>query len=315
MRKQQVIARYGKSARYPVCLSAIGVWQSRAELAKWMKREVSDEQVLSRTKLLKEWAEAAIEQLRKEQKEKEVSLWTKQLREIEKLLTKAQKCYEESVRVRLFYQDSHQWAADIFNQERAVVARTNDTNALQALQRVQKRWNNRKAFVKDSDRRTLEILEMLRDTASDKVAAKKGPNARYLEAAQSGDRMLSDKAWQGLLTAKEIQSRLVDAPVDMDAKEVRRLVKKLGVRLARDKRGRRLKPPLPKQKTERPYGLPRTTPWEEFISGTALAGSELSSRGPKDKKLPKNQFWDSTQARRTAAQKKTAGHKNKAATR
>ena len=111
-----------------------------------------------------------------------------------------------------------------------------------ALQRVRKRWDDKKAFLGDTDRRTLEILKMLRDKACDEAMAKDGAFDRLLEAFRSAHRPLSDEAWQALLTAREIQSRLVDAPGDRHAKEVRRLASKLGIRLAEDQHGRKRNP-------------------------------------------------------------------------
>jgi hypothetical protein len=229
-----------------------------------MKDEVSFEKVLNSAKQLKEEAEGAIKQFRKERKEKEANLWAAQLRKIDKHFLEVQTCYKALVGLRSFCQESHWWAAARFNRERDVVTRTGDVKALRALQRVRKLWNDKKAFLGDSDRRTLEILKILRDKASDEAAAKDGANARYLEAAQSGSRPLSDKAWQRLLTAREIQSRLVDAPGDMDAKEVRRLTRKLGIRLAKDQRGRKRKPYLRKQQPKRPPGRPRIKPGLKF---------------------------------------------------
>jgi hypothetical protein len=315
LRTQQVIAQFGKSARYPVCQAALSLWWFRAELIDRMKGEVLFEKVLNRAKKLKVEAEGAIKQFRKERQEKEANLWAAQLRKIDKHLLEVQTCYEAKVGLRLSYQEAHQWTAARFNRERDVVARAGDVKALRALQRVRKRWNNKKAFVRDSDRRTLEILKMLCNKASDKVAAKGGMRARYLEAVRGGSRALSDEAWQGLLTAREIQSRLVDAPGDMDAKEVRRLAKKLGIRLAEDQRGRKRKPYLRKQQPKRPRGRPRTKPGLKLKGDIDQILAELSreSRGlPRPRQPSENQFWDSSEARRTAAQNRSANLKGKA---
>jgi hypothetical protein len=123
---------------------------------------------------------------------------------------------------------------------------------------------------------------------------------------------LSDEAWAGRLTAREIQSRLVDAPGDRHAKEVRRLAKKLGIRLAKDQRGRKRKPYLPKREPKqpkRPRGRPRTKPEPEleFTGDIDKALSKLfrKSQGKPERAPSKNQFWNSTEARRTAAQKRS----------
>jgi hypothetical protein len=145
----------------------------------------------------------------------------------------------------------------------AVVRAGDTTKALRALQRTHKRWSaNPNAIgvhLKDGDRRKLEILNMLQDEVIKAKWSKNGAVAGYWEVGASGNRPLSDESWQGLLPAKEIQSRLVDAPGDKDAKEVRRLLKKLGIRPAEDQRGRKCESPyLKKQKPKRPRGRPRT---------------------------------------------------------
>ena len=108
------------------------------------------------------------------------------------------------------------------------------------------------------DRRTLEMLKILDEEVRKSASAKGGATGFLIFL--SWDWALSDEAWQGLLTAREIQSRLVDAPGDRDAKEVRRLARKLGIRLAEDQRGRKQNPYLPKQEPSRPRGRPRTKP-------------------------------------------------------
>ena len=145
----------------------------------------------------------------------------------------------------------------------AVVRAGHTTKALRALQRTRKRWSaNPNAIgvhLKDGDPRQLEILNMLQNEAIKAKWSKNGAAAGYWEVGASGNRLLSDESWQERLTAKEIQSRLVDAPGDKDAKEVRRLLKKLGIRPAKDQLGRKWKSPyLKKQKPKRPRGRPRT---------------------------------------------------------
>jgi hypothetical protein len=113
--------------------------------------------------------------------------------------------------------------------------------------------------LKDGDRRKLEILNILQDEVIKAKWSKNGAVAGYWEVGASGNRPLSDESWKERLTAKEIQSRLVAAPGDKDAKEVRRLLKKLGIRPAKDQLGRKWEwPYLKKQKPKRPRGRPRT---------------------------------------------------------
>ena len=186
-----------------------------------------------------------IKQLRKEGKTKEANQASALLGENDKFLLKAPAYRHAAANVRSTYPELRRVLVARFESECDAVIRTGDVKARRALQRVRKRWNDKKAFVGDSDRRTLEVLKMLREKASDEAVAKDGVNAWYMHASRSGDLALSDEAWQGLLTAREIQSRLVDAPGDKDAKEVRRLARKLGIPLAGDQRGRKRKPYLP----------------------------------------------------------------------
>src|SRR6266567_3328278 len=47
LRTQQAIARFGKSARHPLCLAALEVWKLDEELSMQMKDVVLSEQVLN----------------------------------------------------------------------------------------------------------------------------------------------------------------------------------------------------------------------------------------------------------------------------
>lgn len=315
VRTQQFIAQYGKAARYPVCQAALTILRmDDGEFSALTKDVVRSEELVNSVKQKKEEAQAAIEQLNKQQREKEANIWAEFLRKIDKFLSEAQSWYQVTVEALSGYRQLRRMAAAQFRREYGAVIRTRNVKALGAVQRVIKRWN-KKTFPADTDRRTLEILNMLRGKASDKATAKGGVRARYLEAIRGGSRPLSDKAWQGLLTAREIQSRLVDAPGDMDAKEVRRLAKKLGIRLAEDQRGRKRKPYLRKQQPKRRPGRPRAKPGLQLKGDIDQIFAELSreSRGlPRSRQPSENQFWDSTEARRTAAQNRSANLKAKA---
>jgi hypothetical protein len=313
LRTQETVARFGKSARHPLCLTALDLWELDAWLSNWTREAALAEEVVNRSKQLKKEMPALIEHCRKEQKEKEANEASALLRKIDKDLLDAQKRYEEVAKLRSMLQESRPVLVARFKREWDAAIRTANVPALRALKLVQKRWNNKKAFLGDSDRRTLEMLKMLRDEVSKAVVAKDGANAAYVEAAFGGNRALSDKAWQRRLTAREIQSRLVDAPGDRHAKEVRRLAKKLGIRLAKDQPGRKWKPCLPKQEPKRPLGRPRTKPGLELTEDIDRALSELfgESRG-RARQPSENQFWDSTQAKRTAAEKRSAARKTAA---
>ncbi len=212
------------------------------------KAVASLEEDVNSVKENKEQAQTLIEQFCSERKEKEAIAASVNLRAIDALLPKMQRCYEAAIKLRSIYQETRRIALARFEIECDAVKRAGDVRARRALQRVRKRWIANETSWEDSDRRTLEILKMLRDKTTKAAWAKDGPEAGYWEAASGGERALSDKTWQKRLTAREIQSGLVDAPGDRDAKDVRRLAKKLGILLAEDQRGRKRKPCLPQQR-------------------------------------------------------------------
>ena len=149
----------------------------------------------------------------------------------------------------------------LFKCEYKRVIRTGDAKACRALQRLRKRWIANEASLKAGDLRKLEMLNMLRDQVikAKWTTGEATSGSGYWEALRGGDRPLSDEAWQGRLTAREIHSRLADAGVLVDQElergqlhEIRRLARKLGIRLAEDQRGRKRKPYLGKQEPKRP---------------------------------------------------------------
>ena len=284
-------------------MAGLNLWNSDEELSKYAKDLSLSEEELNKARQLSENAKAFSKQILKQGKEKEIKEASALLRQIDKISARAQTCFKANVELLSIYQVFRMSAAASFQREHDDATRSGNVKALRALQRVQTRWNNKKAFIGDSDRRTLEILEMLRSEAREVAAAKGGAPAVYWEAATSGKRVLSDEVWQGRLTAREIQARLVDAPGDRYAKEVRRLTRKLGIRLDKDERGRKPKPYLPKRKQKKPPGRPRAKPDLCFTDiEQAIAELERKKRG-KAPEASKNQFWDSIEARRTAAQK------------
>jgi hypothetical protein len=149
------------------------------------------------------------------------------------------------------------------------------------LKLVKQRWranlSGKGARLRAGDQRELEILNMLRDKVIKAAGAtKEGGVAGYLEAVRGGDRPLSDEVWQGRFTVREIHSRLmtVGGPRvagDKDGKEIRRTMRRLGIRPAEDQRGRKWKPPLPqKQEPKRPRGRTRTKPEIKSMSLEAI---------------------------------------------
>jgi hypothetical protein len=264
LRTQRFIAQYGKSARHPVCQAWLTLRGFDAKLEEVTKEVAQTEKIVDSAKRQKEQVRGLYEQFHKEGKQKELIQAAAVLREIGEHLPKVQKHYEEGVKLRSMLLESRPVLVAYFNREKNDVTRTGDVKARRALLRVQDRWG-KKAFLKDSDRRTLEILGILHSKVIKAVWATKGEaGAGYLEAVRGGDRPLSDEVWQGRLTVREIHSLLmtVGGPRlagDNDGKAIRRTMRSLGIRPAEEQRGRKWKPPYPvKQEPKRPRGRPRT---------------------------------------------------------
>ena len=135
LRTQEAIARYGKAARHPLCLAALDLLRRDEELFKCTEEIELSEELVKRTKQMKENAQA---------------------------LFKAQTRYQVAVKLRSFYQEGRQWAVERFKCEYERVIRTGDAKACRALQRLRKRWIAGEAALKAGDHRTLETLNMLR---------------------------------------------------------------------------------------------------------------------------------------------------------
>ena len=73
LRTQQAIARYGKAARHPLCLAALDLLRLDEELFKWTEEIELSEELVKRTKQMKENAQALIKQFHKERNEKEAN--------------------------------------------------------------------------------------------------------------------------------------------------------------------------------------------------------------------------------------------------
>jgi hypothetical protein len=270
LRTQQAIARFGKSAGHPLCLAALDLWRMDAELSELSKGVVSREELLNCVKQQKREAGALYRQFCKEEKEKEACRVSVLLSKIGKHLLKVQECYQAAVKLRSIYQKWHGMAVARYEREHDAVIRAKDTKARRALDRVHKRWsgnpNAKGVRLKVDDQRTFEILKMLHDQAIKAAFFKDGAIGGYTEATFGGDRLLFDEFWQGRLTVRGIHSRLIALggsrlAGDKDAKEIRRLLGKLGIRPAEDQLGRKWKSPYPvKQEPKRPRGRPRTKP-------------------------------------------------------
>jgi hypothetical protein len=235
LRTQQAVARYGKAAQRPLCLAALDLWRIDAELSKWSKDLELIEEVLNSAKQMREKADTPA-----------------LLRRINKHLLGAQKHYEEVNKLHSFYQDLRREPAARFKRERDAALCAGNKGAFRALARVRKRWSTDEVGLKNGKARQLEMLKMLRDTVKRAKWAKGGARGGYWEALRGGDRALDDEEWQERLTNRKIHSHIAAArgvrvAGDKDAKEIRRLARKLGLRLAEDQRGRKRKPYLPKQ--------------------------------------------------------------------
>lgn len=163
---QRFIAQYGKAARYPLCQAALTILREEdGEFSALTKDVALSEERVNSVKQLKEEAQAAIDHFNKQRKEKEANLCAALLRKIDELLPKAQSWYQVTVEALSGYRQIRRMAAAQFRREYAAVIRTRNVKALEALRRVIKRWN-KKTLPGDTDRRTLEILKMLREKAS-----------------------------------------------------------------------------------------------------------------------------------------------------
>jgi len=286
LRTREAIARFGKSALHPLCQAALRFWQIDAEFSALTKQAKQVTELVNNFKQQRREAVALARWFAK-QKQKEVAQAAKLVRKIDnELLPKTQKCYEATLKLWSGCDFNHKVAAVLFEREGA--SYKGDNQAQKALQRTRRRWDaitNGKPL-RASDARSLGILRMHRDKLIKATSAKAGAPAGYLEAVRGGDRPLSDEAWQGRLTARDIHAHLkgtegAGVAGDKDAKEIRRDAKKLGIRLAEDQRGRKWKAPPPaKQKPKKPRG--RTGP---KASCDARSGpNDLSDAGPQWRK-------------------------------
>ncbi len=272
LRTQRFIAQYGKSARYPVCQAWLTLRGFDAKLEEVTREVAQTEKIVDSARQQKEQTRALYEQFYKEgNKQKEVIQAAELLRNIGEYLPKVQTHYEEGVKLRSMLRESRPALVAPFKREYDAAIRTGNGQARRALQRVQKRWNDKKVCLGNSDRRTFEILNMLHGKVIKATwATKDGAGAGYLEAVRGGDRPLSDEVWQGRFTVREIHSRLMTVggsrlAGDKNGKEIRRTMSRLAIRPAEDQRGRKWKPPLPpKQEPKRSPGRTRSKP--EIVS-------------------------------------------------
>ena len=122
---QQAIARFGKSARFPVCQAALGLWRMDAELSEQTKKVVQAGELVNSVKQQRKEAIWLIDQLYKEQKQKEVPQASAILRKVDKLLPGVQECFQATAKLWLQYDEWRELAAARFERER--VAAKGDT--------------------------------------------------------------------------------------------------------------------------------------------------------------------------------------------
>jgi hypothetical protein len=191
-------------------------------------------------------------------------------------------------------------ALDRFERELNDVVHTRDIKAFSAYQQLKKRWHSGRngAHLTNGDKRVTGILNMLHVKVIEAALMKDGAAAVYREI--DGNRLLSDEIFYGRLTANEIRLQLAakygpGVAGDSYAKEIRRTAKRLGVRLAKDKRGAKWKPPITQaeNKVRRPVGRPRIRP-EEIP--TAYIENFSDDQGARDFQLVESdQFVESDQ--------------------
>ena len=267
LRTQQAVARYGKAARHPLCLAALDLLRLDEELFKWMEEIELSEELVKRT----------------ERNEKEANQISALLRKSRNHSLKARQRYQAAVRVRSIWQEMRPVPLARFKREYERVVRAGDAKGRRALQRLRKRWMADEAALKAGGHRKLETLNMLRKRVIEAKGAIDGVSGRYLEAVRGGDRPLSNEDWQGRLTAKQIHSHIVATrgvrvAGDKDAKEIRRLARKLKIRLAEDQRGRKRKPYMAEHEPKRPLGRPRIKPGVSFTGDVeAIQGREVAA--------------------------------------
>jgi hypothetical protein len=255
-------------------------------------------EVLSSAKKQKKQAIALYEQFYREDKQKELIQAGALVQEIGDNLKKTQESYQANVELAdMLLNKFRPRVATGFYCEHDAVVRAKDTKALIALDRVHKRWsgnpNAKGVRMKVDDQRTLEILKMLHDQVIKAAFFKDGAIGGYTEAAFGGDRLLSDEFWQGRLTVRGIHSRLMPLggsrlAGDKDAKEIRRLLTRLGIRPAEDQRGRKWKPTLPKkQEPRKPLGRPSTSAEPDMVLTDGIEFFEDTSHAWPDGTSPR----------------------------
>jgi hypothetical protein len=202
-RTRQLVAKYGKALRFPICRAALVVWQTRDLIDQTLTRLV---------------------QAIKAEEHNKHELLVRQLREAGKIKeAKHVACVLLNRSTDLFFvarrlQERHgEWigimrkllgAAEArFARESVTALQALDFAAFEALAKAWKAW---KSPGKSPDNRKLVILTCFRDRALHRARRKSEVGAGYLEAAFGAERALNDPAWPKL-SAFEVRKCLIDA--------------------------------------------------------------------------------------------------------
>jgi hypothetical protein len=322
LRTQQAIARFGKSARHPLCLAWLRLQEGQEVLRDVMKGTEKGCRLLDSAKQLKKKAIALYRQRCKEEREKEAIQAAELLRKSNELLQEVEASYRTLggenglVALRNQWKEFHRNDELAFAIKQLWAEKTRDAKALRGLRYLKKTANR---GMNNGQKRVFGILKMLRHKVFRGARAKDGVAKALWVAGSCGDWPLSDESWQGRFTVMEFRSGLEDmygprVAGDKEGKKVRRTLKGLGIQPAEDQVGRKWKGPFPeKQKPKRPVGRPRKVelicadnidsvqsykarkenwgwrPTVEFARKQAAIDRELARLGRIQNKLVKNE--------------------------
>jgi hypothetical protein len=223
----------------------LSFWQANDLLRDSITRFRVIEDVVKDAKQDRAAALRLVTRFRKARKSKEAKQSVAVLRKVNRLLGKAKgslKAKSKGIRavLELLAVTEKRFAC-----ESIAALRHGDFKAFNALERLWKRWNSGD---RQSDHRSLGLLELLRKKALKTAWSKGGGATGYYESAVGGDRVLSDAEWPKL-TAREIHSHLVavkaflppqsEERLNEQLHQVRRLVRGMGMKLMPDRRGRK----------------------------------------------------------------------------
>jgi hypothetical protein len=235
-RTQQLVAKYGKALRFPVCRAALCVWQTRdlidqtlTPLVQVIKAEEQNRQLV-----------LLCSRLREAGKSKETRQARVLLRRSTDSLCVARRLLKRNFKAIGAMREMLGGAQARFARESVAALRANDFAAFEALPRAWKAW---KSPGKSPDNRKLVILTALRARSLDRARRKGKGRERYLEAAFGAERALNDPAWPKL-SVRDLREYLVAAKAFVrdenqskgQLRQVRHLAKELGITLQEGKR-------------------------------------------------------------------------------